>query len=137
MAGGKFILVPHIDQINALRIFFYDFAKGLKVNRSFLSSGFDGNRSRRCTVCLFPGRITGIKYLDIGISKLTRLPGGLMAQLSGVAFAVKNHQQIFIGRQFALQFLEFTVRNADGRGDMTFVVFRLLRPGVYENYLIC
>jgi hypothetical protein len=60
-----------------------------------------------------------------------------MAQLSGVTLTVKDHQHIFIGRQFALQFFEFTVRNADGRGNMTFVVFRLFRSGVYENYFIC
>jgi hypothetical protein len=136
MAGGKFIRVSYIDQINALWIFFQDFSKGPKINRSFLGSGLDGDCSRRCTVCFFPGRITGVKDLYIAISKQARLPGGLMAQLSGVAAAVKDQQHIFIGRQFALQFVEFTVRNADGRGDMPFVVFRFLRSGVNENSFI-
>jgi hypothetical protein len=114
MAGGKFIRVPHIDQKNALWIFFQDFSKGLNFNRSFFCSGLDGDCSRRCTICFFPGRITGIKDLYIRISQLARLPGGLMAQLSGVTLTVKDHQHIFIGRQFALQLVEFTVRNADG-----------------------
>jgi len=137
MAGGKFVRVPHIDQINALWIFFQNFSEGLKVNRSFLSSGLDGDCSWRCTVCLCPGRVPGIKDLYIGVSKLARLPGGLMAQLSGVTLTVKDHQHIFIGRQFALQLVKFTVWNADGRGDMPFVIFRFFRSGVYENCFIC
>ena len=60
-----------------------------------------------------------------------------MTQLSGIAPAVKDQQHIFIGRQFTLQFLEVTVRNTDGRGNMPFVVFRLFGPGVHENGFIC
>jgi hypothetical protein len=47
-----------------------------------------------------PGRITGIKNLNIGISKLTRLPGGIVAELSGGAAAIENQQRIFILGQF-------------------------------------
>ena len=60
-----------------------------------------------------------------------------MAQLSGVAAAVEDQQRVFIGRQFALQFVELAVRNADGRGNIAFIVFGFFRPRIYEKQLIC
>ena len=60
-----------------------------------------------------------------------------MAQLSGIAAAVKNQQHVLVGRQFALQCFEFTVRNTDGRRDMALVIFGLFGPGVHENGLVC
>jgi hypothetical protein len=137
VAGGKLIRVPRINQIDALRIIFYYFFKGRKVNGSFFSTGFNLNSCRSCTVSLFPGRVTGVKNFSICISKLNRLPGGLMAQLSGVALAVKNYQRTLIGRQFTLEYVKLAVRNADGRGNMAFVVFWFQRPGIHQDHLVC
>jgi len=101
MAGGKLIRIPYINKVDALRIILYYFFKCRKVNGAFFSTGFDRNGCRGCTVGLFPGRVTRGKHFDFCVSKLNRLPGGLMAQLSGVALAVKNQRRILISGQFA------------------------------------
>ena len=51
-----------------------------------------------------------------------------MAQLSGKTAAVKNKRGFIVPGQLALQLLKLAFGEADGRGNMAFVIFGFLRP---------
>ena len=133
MPGSKLIRVANINQKDTVRILLYNLFKCRNVNRALFTTGLDLHR--RCTVSLFPGRIAGSEHLNMGITQLNRPPGGFMTQLSGVTAAVKDERGIFVFRELALKFVEFSVRNADSGGHVALVIFGPLRPGIHEDHI--
>lgn len=59
-----------------------------------------------------------------------------MAQLSGKTATVKYQRGFAVPGQLALQLFKLAVGDADGRGDMAFVIFGFLGPRIDDNGLV-
>ena len=58
-----------------------------------------------------------------------------MTQLSGVAAAVEYQRYAFILGQITLHFVELAIRNADGTGNVPFVILGTLGSGINNHGL--
>jgi len=74
----------------------------------------------------FPFGESVFKYFDVLVTKFFCLPGRFVTQLSSGALTIKNKQGFLILRQTAQHAFKFAVGNADGRRNVTLVIFRTL-----------